>query len=244
MVLRVLHNSNSKLQTAILVAISSGLRIGELVQLKLSDIDFNSNPTKISVRGNATKTRQTRETFITSESTKSLKDYLSRYFGWSEDNNSHLQETFIFGPTTNKGRRSKKPGFNVESAKLALQKSLRIHVGDIPDLDITNENGYKAIHFHAFRKYFRTTVGNVCGRDFAEALMGHGFYMDVYYQLPEPKKREMYLDAEPHLTVSDFTEVEKQITSLSTRCNDLEKTVLGLKQYLKLNSIEIPQNIE
>ena len=31
MLLRVLHNSNSKLQTAILVALSSGLRIGELV---------------------------------------------------------------------------------------------------------------------------------------------------------------------------------------------------------------------
>lgn len=242
MILQILHNSTSKLQTAILVSISSGLRVGELIQLQLSDIDFELNPTKITVRGNATKTRQTRETFITSEATKALKDHLKRYFGWIENgDNSQLQNVYVFGPIWKKLDKTK---LNLDSAKQCLQISLRNHVRKIPELDILNENGYHAVHFHAFRKYFRTVAGNVCGRDFAEALMGHGFYMDVYYQLPEPKKREMYLDVEPHLTISDFTEVEKQITGLSTRCNDLEKTVFGLKQYLKLNSIEIPEKLD
>jgi len=240
MLLRVLHNSNSKLQTSILVALSSGLRIGELVQLKLSDVDFTTNPTKLSIRGNATKTRQSRDTYITAEATKALKDYLSRYFGWTESNNHLLQDTYIFGPTTAKGRKSKLPGFNVESAKLSLQKSLRTHVGSIPDLDVENENGYKAIHFHAFRKFFRTTVGNAVGRDYAEALMGHGFYMDTYYQLPEDKKKQMYFDAEPHLTISDFEAVEKNIQKLSEKNSQLEEKFNDLLQYLKTNSIDIP----
>jgi len=241
MLLRVLHNSNAKLQTSILVSISSGLRIGELVQLKLSDIDFTANPTKLSIRGNATKTRQSRETYITPEAANALKDYLSRYFGWTERNNQLLQDTYIFGPSTSKGRKSKLPGFNVESAKLSLQKSLRIHVVNIPDLDVENENGYKAIHFHAFRKYFRTVVGNAVGRDYAEALMGHGFYMDTYYQLPEDKKRQMYLDAEPHLTLSDFETVEKNIKKLSEKNTQLEEKFNDLLQYLRINKIEVPK---
>ena len=241
MLLRVLHNSSSKLQTSILVAVSSGLRIGELVQLKLSDIDFQSNPTKITVRGNATKTRQSRETYITSEATSALKDYLTRYFGWTEHDNSHLQNTYIFGPTTKKGRKSKLEGFNVESAKLSLQKSLRVHVRNIPNLDLDNENGYKAIHFHAFRKYFRTTVGNVCGRDYAEALMGHGFYMDTYYQLSEENKIKMYLDVESHLTISDFQHIEKNLQTLSMKYTELETKYNELKQYQSTNSIQVPQ---
>lgn len=240
MILRVLHNSNSKLQTSILVAVSSGLRIGELVQLKLSDIDLESNPTKITIRGNATKTRQSRETYITEEATNALKDYLSRYFNWTETSNSHLQNTYIFGPTTNKGRKSKLPGFNIESAKLSLQKSLRTHVGKIPDLDVDNENGYKAIHFHAFRKYFRTNVGNVCGRDYAEALMGHGFYMDTYYQLPEEKKIQMYLNAESHLTISDFKAVEKNLQTLSMKYSELEAKFNEFKAHTRTESIPVP----
>jgi len=244
MIIRVLHNCPSKLQTSIMVACSSGLRIGELVQLKLSDIDFDSKPTKITVRGNTSKTRQSRETFITTETTNVLKDYLSRYFSWKKNNdNSHLNERYIFGPLSNKGRPSKKPGYNVESAKLTLQKILRNHVSTIPELDITNENGYKAIHFHGFRKYFRTIVGNVCGRDFSESLMGHQFYMDTYYQLSDDKKRELYTDVESHLTLSDFKEVENKITNLTVKCNELEQTVLGLKQYIMTNSIEPPTEL-
>ena len=239
MILYVLHNSNSKLQAAILIALSNGLRIGELVQLKLSDIDFDSNPTKISVRGNATKTRQSRETYITPEATNALKDYLSRYFGWTE-NNSKLIDPYIFGSTTGKGRKSKLPGFNVETAKLSLQMLLRTHVRSISNLDVDNENGYKAIHFHAFRKFFRTTVGNAVGRDYAEALMGHGFYMYTYYQLPEEKKKLIHLDAELYLTISDTVSMENNSKSLSEKYNSLETKVNDLLHQLQSNKIEVP----
>lgn len=244
MILRVLHNSSSKIQTAILVACSSGLRIGELVQLKVSDIDFDHKPTKITVRANTSKTRQSRETFITSEATKSLKDYLVRYFEYSEINdNSHLNDTYIFGRITKKGRKSKTSEFSVDSAKLTLQKGLRDHVSKIPELDKTNENGYKAIHFHGFRKYFRTIVGNVSGRDFSESLIGHSFYMDTYYNLTEESKVELYLRAEPHLTFSDFKEVEREITNLTVKCNELEDSLMNLKQYIQNKSIEPPTEL-
>jgi hypothetical protein len=66
-------------------------------------------------------------------------------------------------------------------------------------------------------------VGNVCGRNFAEAIIGHDFYMDTYYNLSTEDRRKLYLKAEPYLTISDTTVVEKNI-------KDLEKNLLRLNK--------------
>ena len=241
MILRVLHNSNPKLQTAILVAVSTGIRIGELVELRVQDVDFGHKPTKVYLRAEITKTRQYRETFLTEEATLALKDYLKRFFGWKEDSsNEHLNEKHIFGPVI-KPKKSDK--FCAFSAQYTLQMALHSLIKTIPELSINNENGRKAIHFHAFRKFFRTTVGNACGRDFAEALIGHGFYMDTYYQLPEDKKKQMYLDAEPYLTISDFKVIEKNLGTLSAKYSRLEEKLNGLLHYFEENSISVPENL-
>jgi integrase len=238
---QLLRNATPKLATGILVTIASGIRIGELVQLKLADIDFESNPTKISIRGNTSKGRFSRETFLTTEATNALKDYLGHYFGWVDGSkNEHLLETYIFWRISRPKSTTKIPKFNPEHAKSSFYTSLSRQIDKIPELNKKNENGRNAIHFHAFRKFFRTNVGNVCGRDFAEALMGHSFYMDTYYQLPEEKKLEMYLDAESQLTILDSKAVETSLNNLSKKYQNLESKMDGIMSYLKSNSIPIP----
>jgi integrase len=240
MILRVMRNSPPKLQTAILVCTCSGLRIGELVQLKLSDVDFESNPTKINIRAEIAKGSMSRETFITTEATCTLQDYLKHYFGWKEnDPNVNLQNTMIFGRIS-EVKTGNTPKFSLDSAKQILQMSLHKQIENIPELNIKNENGLLVIHFHALRKFFRTTLGNECGRDYAEALMGHSFYMDTYYQLPEEKKKQMYLDAEPQLTLSDFKAVEKNLKVLTAKNTHLEEKFNDLLQYLRTKSIDVP----
>ncbi|MBI1829736.1 MAG: site-specific integrase [Thaumarchaeota archaeon] len=243
MLVRLLHISPLKLQAAILVAISSGLRIAELAQLKITDIDFDSNPTKISVRSEIAKGRQSRETFITAEATKILQDYLAKYYGWKNgQSNDHMRAMTIFGRTSQNriGRQAKQPVFN---AILSLQIALLQRINKIPELAILNENSRKAIHWHAFRKFFRTTVGNVVGRDYSEALMGHSFYMNTYYQLSEDKKREMYLQAEPYLTISDFVKVERTLKEMSEKYSELEDKFTNMLQHLKKNKILVPVSL-
>lgn len=242
MIVQILRNSSSKLQTVILVSCSSGLRIGEIVQLKISDIEFDSVPAKIHVRAEIAKGGSSRETYITSETVKALKDYLKKHFDWQDgSSNWSLQDTVIFGRLS-KNNIGSVPLNAAESSKQTLQVALRREIAKIPELSLRNENGRRSIHFHAFRKYFRTIMGNVCGRDYAEALMGHGFYMDTYYQLPEDKKKQMYLDAEPHLTISDFEAVEKTMKTISAKNTQLEEKFNDLLQYLKTNSIKIPNS--
>lgn len=244
LIARLQRNLPPKLQTVVLVLSSSGMRLGELVQLELDDIDFQTQPTTIRLRAETTKTRTERETFLTTEATNSLKEYLKRYFQWNENSeNLHLKEIKIFGRTSEiknlkrKSNPKQPPHLHAESL---LHNSLRYYLEKNPGLDTKNKNGRKVVHFHAFRKYFRTTVGNVCGRDFAEELMGHGFYMDTYYQLSTEKRQEMYLKAEPQLTISDFKAVEKDMKILSTKYLNLENKIDNLFQYLKTNKIDVP----
>ncbi len=246
MIVRLLRNSPPKLQTAILVAVSSGMRLGELVQFRISDVDFESNPTRIRIRAHTSKGRQAREAFLTTEATKALKDYLERFFGWKEgQTNGHLKDTTIFGRTSvvcTVPRKSEEQ-LRVTSAAIAenvLQKTLEHTLEKIPDLNVKGENGRKIIHFHAFRKYFRTVVGNEVGRDFAEALMGHRFYLDTYYNLPADERRKLYLKAESRLTISDFTMVEKNLTEISERQKILEEKLARIELYAQEKGIPVP----
>jgi hypothetical protein len=151
-----------------------------------------------------------------------------------------MKDLAIFGRTSRNqiGRKAKQPVFN---AIISLQNALLHRINKIPELAILNENGRKVVHWHAFRKFFRTTVGNAVGRDYSEALMGHSFYMNTYYQLPEGKKCEMYLQAEPYLTISDFVSIEKTLKDVSTRQLELEKMMDGFRNYAVEHGIQVPE---
>src|SRR5713226_5968317 len=47
---RLLRNLDAKLGAAVLVALSSGMRVGEIAGLTLADIEFNYEPVKINIR--------------------------------------------------------------------------------------------------------------------------------------------------------------------------------------------------
>lgn len=248
---RVLANISAKLQVVVLILSASGMRIGELAELKISDIDFTLKPTRIMIRAETTKTSEARETFITEEATRALKDYLYRYFHWEEnERNLHMQSLQIFGRTSvsKSGKvrdESELKNPSSYTASNLLMKSLANSIRNIPDLDSKNaSNGRRMVHYHALRKYFRTIVGNVSGRDYAEALMGRRFYLDTYYNMPAEDRRKKYLDVEPYLTISDTKTVEKNYSKLSEKHEQLEEKMNDLIKYLRTNSIQVPHSLK
>ncbi len=231
LIVRLLRNASPKLQTIILMLVSSGMRIGELFQLRLSDIDFASTPTRINVRAEISKNGIAREVYITSEATKALKDYLTKELGWMEGrSNDHLEDDSIFEYSS------------IFTAESSLHKTLTRILKSIPSINKRLENGRYAIHAHAFRKFFRTIVGDVLGRDYAEALCGHRFYMDTYYQQPIEKRRQMYMKVEPYLTISDFVTVEKNLEDLMNKNVELEKRVVYLESLIRSSYVPIQQS--
>lgn len=230
---KLLRNLDAKLETAVLVAISSGMRVGEISGLTLADIEFNHEPVKINVRAETSKSREDRETYLTNEASEALKDYLKRYFGWKEDSsNSQLEGLRIFGRTSKKEGRLPKLEEQLSDAIL-LQKTLHRRIGKVPELNRLARNGRKVIHFHAFREYFYTVVSNVSGSNFAHALMGHHEYLDTYYTLSEKQQIQLYQKAIPYLTVSDYTRIERDLEKIQNNQSDMLEKYADLERYLR-----------
>jgi len=221
---RVLRNSSQKLQTTILMSVSSGMRIGELVQLRLSDIDFSTTPTTIKIRRETCKTRQTRFTCISEEATNALKDYLRKSLGWDED---YRKEEYIF-MNVSENTDSNQYYNAVLSSKTNLERMLRNTVKGIPEIAMKNENGMNSVHFHAFRKWFKTQVTNAHQSDFAESLMGHMSIKLTYYLQNKEQRLKTYLKVEPELTIADFTKIENTMDDMKEKIDvlstDLEKS--------------------
>ena len=236
---RLLHSSPPKLQVAILLTCSSGLRIGEMVQLKLSDIDFSTTPTTIRARRETTKTRETRFTHITSEATKVLNDYLERTLPKTSQNTG---DPYLF--LNYQGEEGSHDYHKaVISTRGTFMNMLRELATSIPELSTRNENGQYNIHFHAFRKWFKTQVTTAQQSDFAEALMGHKSIKLDYYKQSKEDRMKTYLKLESHLTVSDHKTVEKNLEKISIKHAQLESKVDELMKYLSSNSIRIPENL-
>jgi len=230
--IRVLHNSSPKLQTAILVCASSGMRIGELVQLKTSDIDFNTNPTTIRLRKETTKTRDTRFVCITTEATKSLKDYLRRSLRWSENSKD---EKYLYLPNDRDLSNPVQYDTSARSAKNTLVQALALVIKSVPELGMKNENGRNNIHFHAFRAWFKTQVTNARQSDFAEAMMGHTSIKLTYYKQNTKDRLKTYLEIEPYLAISDFSKAEKTIEELQSQIEFFKTELEKMNQWREIS---------
>jgi len=113
--------------------------------LTLVDIDFNSEPVKINVRAETSKSGEDRETYISKEASDALRDYLSRYFGWKEDStNKKIQSLRIFGRTNKikEGDSFRLPTPQEQlSDSINLQKALIRAINKVPDLNKIGRNG-------------------------------------------------------------------------------------------------------
>lgn len=219
---RLVRFANPKLATTILMVCSSGMRISELLQLRLEDIDFSKNPVTVRIRAETTKTRETRITCISSEATNALRDYLKRLAISSGylflKNNIEDEEIY------NK---------HVVVTRQSFERMLRHVRNNIPDLNKKNENGRNSIHFHAFRAWFKTQVTDAHQSDFAEALMGHKSLKLVYYRQNEKARSEIYLGIEHALTIADTEKVDRNYSELQKDNLELRGIVDGLSKQLR-----------
>jgi len=197
---RIVRFANPKLATAILMLCSSGMRISELLQLRIQDIDFTKNPTIILIRAETTKTRETRITCISSEAKNTLQDYIKRYKITDQlfiKNNHKSEEDYIQ---------------NVLTTRQSFERMLHHVRNNIPELNKKSENGRNVIHFHALRAWFKTQVTDAHQSDFAEALMGHKSLKLVYYRQNKKARTQTCLDVEHALTIVETEKIDQNYT--------------------------------
>lgn len=175
----LINNVDLRTKVILLILLSSGLRIDELRNLKIKDVDLDSNPVKIYVRGTYAKERKARITFISSQAKEELLKYLSERKSYNE--NDYLIVT----------RDNKQLSYS--NIQYIVNKAFKI---------ISEKEGkrYK-LHSHSLRKFFKTTLLNAgMPVQIVDKLMGHQRYLAAEYELyTEEQLKEWYLKYENYL---------------------------------------------
>lgn len=219
----LLQHSDLRMKAILTIALSSGMRIGEILKFKTSDINFETTPVEIFLSGEITKTKQPRRVFISSQAADYLKEWLAETDAEKKD-----QICFPYSTST-----------EITRLKKLLKKC------DLYDKD--TRTGRTTIHFHLFRKYFLTEFKLVASADAAEELAGHKGYLDESYRrLTQKQLREEYLKAETRLTIdidgySDeiSDDAEDEISenaadmTLTNRFQKLERHLSEIKDEIK-----------
>ncbi|MBI2547030.1 MAG: site-specific integrase [Candidatus Aenigmarchaeota archaeon] len=163
---KILASCSLRTKTIILLLTSSGLRIGELRNLKISDVNLNSEPSVIRIKGLTAKERKSRTTFISNEAKQVLQSYLE-----ARKNNGHqiTDDSHVFA--TNEGTQ-----MSYQNLQFILNNVFK---------KVSKKEGKRyGLHPHSLRKFFKTQLISAgVPAPIVDRLSGHARYLAREYEL-------------------------------------------------------------
>jgi len=211
---------------------SSGMRIGEVLQLTLEDLDINADPVKIQIRGEYTKSGNPRTTFISKEAKELLEEWLKL--------RSQYLKTAV--------RRSRLHPKSSEDLRVFPFESVTAYaiwrnaVEKAGLLKKDKQTNRFTVHPHVLRKFFRTRMASIIPVDVTEALMGHeGYLTEVYRKYSHEDLAKFYRQGETSLCV--FTTAE-EVVKLRAEVKEQNKQLQILVNGLTAENMELKGRVE
>jgi len=215
-IIKILDSMNYDYKTMFMVQLSSGMRIGELVQLKKKHlILLDSGRFMMKIPAKIAKLKKARTTFMSKEATKLVMMLWKR----SDD------EDLLF--TKNK---------DSHIAEVAKGNTLREHL-ELVGLGKRYEdtNNYE-INTHSFRAYFITKVSRH-DENLAKLLAGEKGYLLQYDRMSDEEKLGIYEDAEKDLLVYDNSRKDEEIKKLRVANTVLAEQSEEIKELKKKQAL-------
>jgi len=169
MLRKILNYADIKLRALTLFLLSSGCRIGETLQLRVDDFDFDSDPPRVRIRGEITKGGiGERTAYFSYEARDAIHDWLHVKGDIRRRDGKGTYGGDVVFP------------FSSDTARFMWNSACeRAGYGGRD-----SRTGRRVYHLHSLRKFFRSNVG--LELDVIHALMGHGQYLDdAYLRLEE-----------------------------------------------------------
>jgi integrase len=240
--------SDIKLRTYVMLLAATGMRAVEALSIRIKDLDFQSNPPKLFVRGEFTKTKSDRTIFLTSE----LRDQLSSWLDYKYrsrrvcySNGSQKVITEYRTPEKNgtdlvfsvyQSAKKPKPNNLYVDICTSFGKMLdRMGKGTRED---ENEKR-RRITLHSFRRFVKTTISDLGYQDFSEYFIGHSG--STYWTKKESEKAEIFQKIEPYLTFLNVHQLERQGADIRSRVDELEELNESLRERDKTKDDAIAQ---
>jgi len=173
------------MKVMITILASSGMRVGELYNLKLGDIDFSKEIPVVRIRGVGAKERKSRITFISTEARKFLEEYLSQRKSLGEELNEN-------SPVI---AREDGKQMSYQNIQYLLERVFRKY---------SKKVGKRyTLHAHCLRKWFKTQLISAgVPAPIVDRLTGHSRYLAQEYELyTEDQLREWYSKGMHALTI-------------------------------------------
>jgi integrase len=247
--------SDLRLKTYVMLLASTGMRAVEALSIRLKDIDTDTNPAKLYIRGEFTKTKVDRYVFLTKELVQQLKIWLD--FKYRTRRVCYKDEsTAVVGGGSGKKTITeyRTPGKNPNQLIFSLYqvnnpnpevlydnligifaRTLdRIGMGSRED---GNEHRRK-ITLHSFRRFVKTTISDLGYSDYSEWFIGHSG--STYWRKKDTEKEEIFKKIEPYLTFLNVPQLERQGADLQTKIEELQ----DINQLLRYKQNEKEEQIK
>jgi len=195
---QILQYTDVRGRALFLTLISTGMRIGECLQLNLSDLNIKDGKILspiVLIRGQNTKTGEQRYSFLNKESIKAIEAYLQV--------REKLRETTLKRTTRSSGEEYKNRLFPFSPATALQIFSFTLKKAGLEKFSSSIQR--RTYHIHMFRKYFSSQLSVSCPREMVEEIMGHeGYLSGSYRRYTREQMYEYYLAAEHNLYINEI----------------------------------------
>lgn len=231
---RILSHMDIKGKSLFLVLASSGMRIGEALKLKVEDLDLNSDPPRINIRGEYTKSGNSRVAFISCEAKEFLEE-------WLKVRDEELKVAVKRSRFKKGAEDARVYPFESNTAYFIWRNAVK-KAGFGKRFQYNNSLERFTVHPHVLRKFFRTRLGSVIPVDVVEALMGHeGYLTEVYRRYSLEELAKFYKQGEYTLLI--FTEAE-EVGRLRAEIEERNKQLQTLINGLTAENLKLRSRIE
>lgn len=234
----LLKCNNRRLKAYILVLASSGVRAIEACAIRLCDLDFNQNPTRLHVRGEYTKTKVSRDIFISDEATRYLIDWIEYSFKINVNQIKNINgprgESLVFQVHKNASSKT------LDSIYQKLISQFHIVLSSAGLGGRKESSKRRRITFHSLRRFVKTTISDSsAGSDYSEWFLGHK--KNPYYVSKPSVRAEIYATkVMQYLTFLDYSALKATGRTVEAKVKELENLnqIISQKHEAKVTELE------
>jgi integrase len=197
----------------VLCLMSSGMRIGELLALRMEDVGWENDPVDVTIREETAKNKRERYTFLSPEAVDGLKEWLKVRDRWMLS-------------ATNRGKgigQTKRLDDDriFPFSQMTINRMFKNALISAGMYKADPKTGHSTIHAHGLRKFFYTQMsGAVDDPKIVDLLVGHIRYLEpVYFRKPRKEVGEIYRKAYYAISLyasENIPEIKAELESAKT----------------------------
>jgi hypothetical protein len=189
-----------------------GFKAVEALSVRVKDLDLESKPAHVFVRGEFTKTRADRIVFLTNEITRQLKTSLS--YKYRKRRVCH-----------------NKDGSTITEYRTPAKEETDLVFAVYQEREGSNQNR-RLITLRSFRRFVKTTISDLGYFDFSEYFIGHSG--STYWRKKDSEKADIFRKIEPYLTFLNVHQLERQGADIQSKIEELEELNQSFRERDKM----------